>query len=139
MATYTGQCHCGALSFVFTTAKSPAELPLRACACSFCRRHGTRTTSDPDGKVRLAVHDPASLSRYEFGLRTASYLVCRTCGTYIGAIAAGISGERALINVNCFDDQEDFAREPQVMDYEGEGEAARRDRRKQGWTPAFWD
>jgi hypothetical protein len=139
MPRFTGQCHCGALQFTFTTAKTPAELPLRACACSFCRRHGTRTTSDPQGSVRFTLRDPAALCRYEFGLRTAAYLICRTCGTYIAAVAPGENGDHALVNVNCFDDQSGFDREPVVMNYDGEAEVARRQRRKDGWTPAVWD
>ena len=138
MSNFTGHCHCGALQFTFTTAKSAAELPLRACACSFCRRHGTLTTSDPEGLVRFAVRDPAALHRYEFGLRTAAYLICRNRGTYIGAVASDIDGDRALVNVNCFDDRSGFARDAASVNYDGETEPARRARRKSGWTPAVW-
>jgi hypothetical protein len=139
MPNFFGHCHCGALQFTFTTAKSAAELPLRACACSFCRRHGTLTTSDPEGNVRFTIRDPAALHRYEFGLRTAAYLICQNCGTYIGAVASDRDGDRALVNVNCFDDQNGFARPPVVVNYDGEVKAARRLRRKSGWTPAIWD
>ena len=50
-----GGCHCGRLRVAFTTARAPTELPLRACQCTFCRRHGGLTTSDPEGEVVLTV------------------------------------------------------------------------------------
>ena len=37
-----GACHCGQVEVAFETAMSVADLPLRACGCSFCRRHGTQ-------------------------------------------------------------------------------------------------
>jgi hypothetical protein len=42
--------------------------------------------SDRTGAVRILVHDPALLIRYGFGLRTADFLLCGRCGTYLGAV-----------------------------------------------------
>ena len=33
-----GHCHCGAIRTILDSPHAPAELPLRACQCSFCRR-----------------------------------------------------------------------------------------------------
>ncbi len=138
MSEYRGGCHCGALGFTFATAKAAIDLPLHACQCSFCRRHGTRTTSDPAGEVVFTAADPAQLHRYQFGLRTASYLVCRTCGSYLGAVYTDADGERALVNVNCFEDGSAFTQAAKPISYDGEAEDARRARRKRNWTPARW-
>lgn len=139
MTVFHGSCHCGALGFEFSTAVAAGDLPLRACQCSFCRRHQTRATADPQGQMTFTVRDPAALQRYEFGLKTAAYLLCRNCGCCVGAVATGPDGERALVNVNCFADQASFAgREPTPMTYDQETAAARRARRQNTWTPVSW-
>jgi len=51
--TLHGRCHCGNLRVTLQTNVDPLALPLRACQCSFCLRHGGLTTADPAG--RLAV------------------------------------------------------------------------------------
>ena len=86
MHRFEGGCHCGNLSYVFETTADLEALGLRACMCTFCRRHGARNTSDPKGSVRIWVRDGAKLNRYSFGLRTADFLLCRECGAYIGAM-----------------------------------------------------
>lgn len=138
MPSFDGRCHCGALEFTFTSARPASQLPLRACACLFCRRHGMRATSDPEGRVVFKTNDRAALQQYRFGLQTASFLVCRVCGTYIGSIYADPTGDTAVVNVNCFADQSAFDRPAQVVDYEAETAEQRRGRRRQAWTPAAW-
>ena len=85
MTTLRGQCHCGNIEVVLTTALSPEQLRLRACTCSFCRRHRARIISDPAGQLEIVVHSDRNLSRYRFGLKTADFLLCRECGVYVGA------------------------------------------------------
>jgi hypothetical protein len=135
---FSGACHCGALALRFATRKAPADLPLHACQCAFCRAHATRTTSDPDGALTLIVHAPQALNRYEFGLRTAQYLVCRRCGIYVAAVCASADGERGLVNVNCLADRAAFAGEPKPVGYDAEGREARLARRARNWTPVRW-
>src|ERR671939_662142 len=50
-AKLEGTCHCGNIAIVLETGQDPRSLPLRACDCSFCRKHGARTTSDPEGRA----------------------------------------------------------------------------------------
>jgi len=57
-APLTGRCHCGNLEFALETTAPGGALSLRADTCSFCRRHGARTTSDPSGHVAITVHHP---------------------------------------------------------------------------------
>jgi hypothetical protein len=38
--TLNGSCHCGAVHVQLDPGKPVAELALRACQCSFCRRQG---------------------------------------------------------------------------------------------------
>jgi hypothetical protein len=134
-----GGCHCGALEVRFAARTALADLPLRACQCSFCRRHATRTTSDPDGRLTVIVNAPQALNRYEFGLRTAQYLICRRCGVYVAAVCATAHGERGILNVNCLADLAAFMGEPKPVNYDQEDRADRVARRGRTWTPVVWD
>ena len=109
---------------------------MRACACSFCRRHGVRTVSDPAGRIEFVVHDPRHLSRYTFGLRTAEFLVCRNCGVYVGAITDDAGSAYAIVNINALQTPEVFAQAAVPVSYDRESEAERRARRRDRWTPA---
>ena len=61
-----GHCHCGAIRIVFETEKPLAP---RACQCGFCRRHGARSVSDPDGQAELSRTEEPTL--YRFASRAA--------------------------------------------------------------------
>jgi hypothetical protein len=135
-ARLTGGCHCGNLELAFETRRRPGELAVRACGCAFCRRHGARTVSDPAGRVEFVVHDPAQLSRYGFGLGTAQFLVCRTCGVYVGAVMAEAGALYATLNINALATPEAFTRAAVAVSYDREAAADRRARRLALWTPA---
>lgn len=129
MTRLTGQCHCGATRFAFETDK---PLRPRACQCGFCRRHGARTVSDPEGRAELAL--PAEAIRYRFGTRTSEYIVCPRCGVYVGAVAEIGGAFYATLNLNAFDDPRlDLAATP--VSYAGESATAKAERRRKAWTP----
>jgi hypothetical protein len=132
---FAGRCHCGNLEVAFEPGSAPEDLAVRSCTCSFCRRHGARCVSDRTGAVRILVQDPALLIRYGFGLRTADFLLCGRCGTYLGAIMPVGDAAVATINVNTFEPPHPFQHEGVPMNYERESEAERRARRAAGWTP----
>ena len=58
---HRGGCHCGNIRVAYRTAKPVAEWPIRACQCSFCRKHGVRATGDPDGLLEIAIADEAKV------------------------------------------------------------------------------
>ncbi len=133
---HSGGCHCGAIGVRLRLSRSPEQMPLRSCACSFCRSHGTRTVSDRDGQVEITASDWSLLERYQFGSRTADYLLCRRCGVYVGAVCETGSGLRAVVNVNCLGDRAAFTQTPAAPDYDGEAADARLERRAANWMPA---
>ena len=133
---HTGGCHCGNISVKLRLSRSPEQMPLRSCSCSFCRAHGTRTVSDRDGLVEIAASDWSRVERYRFGSRTADYVVCRRCGVYVGAVCATSAGLRAVVNVNCLDERAAFTQTPSAPDYDGESTDKRLDRRATNWMPA---
>ena len=132
---FAGRCHCGNLEVGFESRRPPEELLVRRCACSFCRRHGARYVSDPNGAVRIRVRDPARLIRYRFGHRSAHFLVCGACGVFLGAVITRNGASAAVINVNTLEEPESFGAEPAAFDYEAEDEAERLARRAARWTP----
>lgn len=91
-----GGCHCGNIRYSFQTTVPVAELPLRACACSFCTRHGARYTSDPGGKLMIDIAEDGVLSRYRFATQTAEFLVCTRCGV-MSAVLARIDGRQRYL------------------------------------------
>ena len=129
-----GSCHCGAIGFVFRTSKPAGSWSVRACQCTFCRRHGARTTSDPAGSVTLRIDAESQLQRYRFGSRTADFLVCRLCGVYIAAVLTTPRGRFATVNVNALCDPVDVGN-AEASSYDRESAAQRQQRREHRWTP----
>jgi hypothetical protein len=134
---YEGACHCGAIEFTYETRLSPRSWPLRACQCGFCRAHGALSASDPEGNVRFRYIHPDRLRRYRFGLRTADFLVCRECGTYVGAVMMTGAGAVAIVNVNALRDRPRGLATAKAVNYRNESLEQRRARRREHWTPVY--
>src|SRR5262245_27334926 len=90
MAEHRGGCHCGNLQVTLRLMQEPAEVRLRACGCTFCRAHNTRTASDPHGSVDIRAGNWAQVAFYRVGTGTAEFVICRNCGVYIGAVGETI-------------------------------------------------
>ena len=134
--SFEGSCHCGAIAFVFETLHPPDRWQIRACQCSFCRRHAACTTSDATGRVSFEVREERALVRYRFGLRTADYLLCRNCGVYLGAVLTSPLGQFATLNVHTLSEPCKFENVLSVS-YDQESIAERQRRREQRWTPVI--
>jgi hypothetical protein len=132
-----GGCHCGNLQLRLALTRPPAEYATRSCSCSFCRAHATRTVSDPGGRVEIQANDWSRVERYRFGSGTADFLLCRTCGVYIGAVCETAQGPRAVTNVNSLIDRAAFPPASSFPDHDEEPVEARLARRATNWTPAF--
>jgi hypothetical protein len=133
--THAGSCHCGNVRMRFDTEIPPEQIEVRACQCTFCRRHGARAATDPAGHLAIEVADPSVLSRYSFGLGTAEFLVCARCGVFAAAILFGEDAAYATVNVNALDDRARFGPGTPV-DYDADDVPGRVARRKAKWTPA---
>lgn len=131
---FEGRCHCGAITFSFRASQPPGKWVVRACQCSFCRGHGVRTTSDPDGSVTFQIAEPSKLKRYRFGTRTSDFLVCRDCGVYVAALVTSGKGQFATLNINTIRTPLKVP-EAVPVSYEGESSEDKRSRRERQWTP----
>lgn len=131
---FEGACHCGDVTMHYTTSFSEHDLPLRACQCRFCRTHGARTTSDPRGRLVIVARDDA-LHRYQFGLRTATFLSCARCACYVGATIGEGADMRGTLNANLLHYPEIERRTAEETHYTGETPETRVARRRATWTP----
>jgi hypothetical protein len=128
-----GKCHCGNISFSLTWEPDPAEIPARACTCSFCTKHGGVWTSNPGGVLKVMVKDPSLVSRYAFGTRTAEFHTCARCGI-VPVVTSRIAGHLyAVVSVNAFEDVDQSRIRRASTNLEGEGEGPRLARRKRNW------
>jgi hypothetical protein len=132
---FEGGCHCGNLFYVFSATAPLTELGLRACMCRFCRAHGARNASDPNGAMQIDIRSPDRLVRYRFGLRTADFLLCSHCGVYIGALLPDDGAGWFTVNVNTFHEPPALDVPIQPVVYDSEDTGGRVDRRKMKWTP----
>ena len=132
---FAGGCHCGNLAYVFEASAGLDVLGLRADMCSFCRAHGARNTSDPNGAMRIRVRDGTLLERYRFALKTADFLICIRCGVYIGALLPEANGGWFTVNVNTFAHPPSLDFPVVPHDFDAEDVPARIARRKARWTP----
>ena len=128
-----GSCHCGNMSFSLTWDPDPAEIPARACGCSFCQKHGGVWTSNPRGALEVRVKEPARVSRYSFGTKTADFHVCTRCGI-VPVVTCELDGRLyAVVNVNAFENVDPALLKRGPTDFEGEATDARLARRKRNW------
>ena len=134
--TFEGGCHCGRLRVSFRTARTATELPLRACQCTFCLRHGSLTTSDPEGEVVLTVSELGAGGWYRFGTGMTDVWVCPRCGVYVGGYVEVGGRGLAVVNTRALDARAEFTQPPTAKDYDQETPEARRERRSRMWTPA---
>lgn len=128
-----GKCHCGNISFALAWEPDPAEIPARACTCTFCVKHGGVWTSSPSGSLRVSIADPRRVSRYEFGTRTAQFHVCSTCGI-APVVTSRIEGRvYAVVSVNAFEGVDPALIRRAPMSFEGEETSTRLARRARNW------
>ena len=77
------------------------------------------------------------VERYRFSSRTADYLLCKTCGVYIGAVCETEHGVRMVTNVNSLTDRGAFPPASSFPDHDDEPADMRVSRRSANWTPAI--
>jgi len=129
-----GKCHCGNLALVLTwDGDDRPAIPARACGCSFCVKHGGVWTSNPSSRLIVTVRDPALVSRYLFGTRTAAFHVCARCGA-VPLVTSEIAGRvYAVVNVNALEDIDPSWLRRSAANFDGEDVDTRLARRTRNW------
>lgn len=128
-----GRCHCGNIAFSLTWDPDPAEIPARACTCTFCVKHGGLWTSNPRGALRVEIGDAKSVSRYAFGTETAQFHICARCGV-VPVVTSRIDGRvYAVVSVNAFENVGAALLRRAPISFDAEEKASRLARRKRNW------
>jgi len=128
-----GRCHCGNIAFSLHWDPDPAEIPVRACTCSFCTKHGGVWTSHPAAALKVTVRNSALVSKYTFGTKTAEFHACARCGV-VAVVTSRIDGRLyAVVSVNAFESVEPALLRRASASFDGENEQARLARRKLNW------
>ena len=127
---YRGSCHCGAVSTVYET---DAAVRLRQDGCGFCSSRGVKSASDPNGRLTLVSR--LKLIRYRFGHKTADFLICPVCGTYVATQMEGPRGPVGVVNVVGLSIPELADQPATLAGLEGETVDERIRRRLSRWTP----
>ena len=86
------------------------------------------------GRATITARQDA-LHRYQFGLKTAEFLLCRNCGAYVAAYFEHAGQGYATLNTNSFDDRAAFGQPAKSADYDAETPDSRVARRLERWTP----
>jgi len=94
---------------------------------------GSRYISDPNGELTIKYKDENQVSKYSFGTKTASFLICMNCGVMPVAVCSLDGQDFGIVNVNSLEDADHFGRHSKLMSYDGESLGERLARRKRNW------
>ena len=131
-----GKCHCGNITYVLRWPHEETKIPVRACSCTFCTKHGGTYTSNHDAELAAVVHDEALVSQYKFGTETAEFYLCSRCGVVPFVTSMIEDNLYAVVNVNSFEGIDPSCFSRAVTDFDGETTEIRLDRRKRNWIPS---
>jgi hypothetical protein len=128
-----GSCHCRNITFSFRWDPDPTEIPARACTCTFCMKHGGVWTSNPKGSLHVLVEEPADVSPYEFGTKTAKFHICTRCGV-VPVVTSTIDGHLyAVVSVNAFENVDASMLKRSPATFDAESQDTRLARRVRNW------
>ncbi len=130
-----GGCYCGNIRVALDWPGAGPTVPVRACGCGFCTKHGAAWTSHPGGWFHLRIADDARATRFRLGTETADFHACAACGVVPVATCMMGGARYAVINAHALDDLKGLQPMQTAMDFEGETTEARLARRLRHWTP----
>lgn len=94
-----GKCHCGNIRFEFETNIDVEDLAIRSCQCRFCKLHGAATARDPHGRAKFFVDNLDFVKMYRFATESTDFVLCASCGVYVGAVLAHRDKKYATLNM----------------------------------------
>lgn len=135
---YRGACACGNVTVEFRPSVPREALQIRSCQCPFCVEREAAYASDHDGSVVIRIADKSKVNRWRFSAleKSAGYLICESCGTYLGAVAEFESGTFATLNVRRFPELVERIASAVPVDYSNESAPDAKKRQLAKWTPA---
>ena len=135
LKSFYASCKCGSLGYRFSTAIPPSQWQVRKCICSFCSSQRNHLhVSDPFGQVSYQISALSNLHRHQFSTKTADFLTCSNCSSYLGAIMSVQNTGFAVLNAEIIDLPMKLAK-PVLVSFDGESARQRIRRRTERWTP----
>ena len=133
--TYEASCKCNNINYIFTTLVSLDLWPVRKCNCSFCSKRVNHIhCSDPKGSVTFLFLNPQNVTLYRHGTKTADFVICKTCNSYMAAVMPTNKGRFSVINLEHLIDKINFTK-INNLSWVDEGLESRLARRHITWTP----
>lgn len=133
MRQIEGGCHCRNIRYTFLWPGPDGVIPVRACSCTFCTKHGGIYTSHPEGQLMVEIADQSLVAAYRFGTETAEFHICSRCGV-VPIVTSTIHGhEYAVVNTNTFENVDPSELSSSASDFEGEATGDRLGRRQRTW------
>ena len=128
-----GSCHCRNMRFVLMWPDASLEIQERKCGCTFCQKHSGAWTSHRDAELIVEIDDHSSVSKYQFGTKTADFYLCSICGV-VPFVLSDIEGKQyAVVNVNAFENARDLSLTSSSTNFDGEDSGTRLERRRRNW------
>jgi hypothetical protein len=126
-----GSCHCGNIAYVLNWPLG-GDIPVRRCACSFCRKQGAIYAAHRDAALAVTVAGGQGLSRYRFASKTADFCFCSKCGVFVLVTSKIDERLSAVVNVNTLHGFP-LPAEVETRNFQGETVEDRMARRRNTW------
>ncbi len=130
-----GACHCRNIRFVLLWPESEVDIPIRKCGCIFCQKRGGSWTSHRCAELAAEIGDLSSVSKYQFGTKTADFYVCSVCGVAPFVLSEIDNTQYAVVNVNSFENIDISSFSSSSTNFDGEDTGSRLERRQRNWIP----
>lgn len=88
----------------------------------------------PDATIDFTAEQTSALQRYQFGLKTADFLLCSRCGGYLGALIETPSGRFGIVNTLLLRPRPSELQLAAPASYDGEDARGRIARRESRWS-----
>lgn len=95
--SYTGSCHCGAVTFT-VSANTPTGA--MTCNCSHCSRKGLVLTFVPTDQFMLDSGEE-QVTDYLFYKHNITHQFCKICGAQPFALGKSPQGDMRAVNLRC--------------------------------------
>ncbi len=134
---FLSECNCKNLRFNFKTYLKPKDWLVRTCSCSFCLKYPHHVyCSDNNGSVEFYIKNISELRIYQHGTKTADFLICNNCHSYMGAVMQSDKGLFAVINIQDLNNKLALPK-PYKLKWKDEKTDDRVSRRHDTWTPVI--
>lgn len=113
MVEYRGSCHCGAITFTFSSREISDGL---RCTCSICRRKGAVMTNFviPPESIDVDSQEGA-MSTYRFDDGVAKHHFCNRCGIFT-FVETRLNPGQYRVNLGCVDGVDSLGLPIEVFD-----------------------